>query len=346
MPEELTIAIDAMGGDRGSPPLLAGADLAAARLPGCRFLLFGDEAVVTPLWNGHARLRGCSSVIHCAHSVPMNARPGQALRDGRRHTSMWCAIEAVKNGEADIAVSAGNTGALMAMAKICLRPMASVERPAIAAVWPTMRGHSIVLDVGANIGTLARQLVDHAILGGALGRILFDLERPRVGLLNIGVEEIKGLEVIREAGAHLREADLPMIEYVGFVEGHDIGKGTADIVVTEGFAGNIALKSAEGTARQITAFLRRELEHGWRNRLGALLARPAFLRLREKLDPARSNGGVFLGLNGLVIKSHGNTDPDGFANAIAFARRLGGKGLVERIARDFASAEYARLYGQ
>jgi glycerol-3-phosphate acyltransferase PlsX len=216
-------------------------------------------------------------------------------------------------------LSAGNTGALMAMAKFNLKTMPGIERPAIAALWPTLRGESIVLDLGASIGGDARHLVDLAVMGGAMAQVLFDLERPSIGLLNIGVEEVKGLDQVREAGRILRETPPATIEYYGFVEGDDIGKGTVDVVVTEGFAGNIALKAAEGTAKQFAAYLRGALNRTLMARIGAFLARGAFRALREKMDPRRFNGGVLLGLNGVVIKSHGGTDAEGFAFAIDIA---------------------------
>ena len=229
---------------------------------------------------------------------------------------MWLAIDAVKKGEADVAVSAGNTGALMVMAKLGLKTMAGIERPAIAALWPTLKGESVVLDLGASIGADAQHLVDLAVMGSAMARVLLGLERPTVGLLNIGVEEQKGLEEVREAGQMLRDGKWPHFAYAGFVEGDDIGKGTVDVVVTEGFAGNIALKAAEGTARQMGQYLKTELSRTWITKLGYLLARSAFRALADKMDPRKSNGGVFLGLNGIVIKSHGGTDAEGFAYAI------------------------------
>jgi glycerol-3-phosphate acyltransferase PlsX len=246
----------------------------------------------------------------------MDAKPSQALRYGRWKSSMWLAIEAVKKGDADVAVSGGNTGALMAMAKFELKTLPGIERPAIAALWPTLRGESIVLDLGASIGADAEHLVDLAVMGAATARILFGLERPTVGLLNIGVEEVKGLEPVREAGRILREEKLPDLDYQGFVEGDDIGQGKVDVVVTEGFAGNIALKTAEGTARQMGEYLRRAMTRSFGARIGYLFARSAFRQLKERIDPRRSNGGVFLGLNGIVIKSHGGTDAEGFAAAI------------------------------
>src|SRR3954463_10841930 len=229
---------------------------------------------------------------------------------------MWLAIDSVKKGEADVAVSAGNTGALMAMARFHLHTLAGIDRPAIAAVWPTMRGDSVVLDLGATIGGDAHHLVEMALMGSAMASVLFNLERPTVGLLNIGVEEIKGHEEIREAAELLRAMNLPQLEYVGFVEGDGIGKGAADVIVSEGFSGNIALKAAEGTARQISDFLRAALSRTWLTRIGYLFARSAFKELRDKLDPNKSNGGVLLGLNGVVVKSHGGISAEGFAYAV------------------------------
>jgi glycerol-3-phosphate acyltransferase PlsX len=246
----------------------------------------------------------------------MDEKPSQALRNGRWKSSMWLALDAVKKGEADVAVSAGNTGALMAMAKFNLRMLPGIERPAIAALWPTLRGESIVLDLGASIGADAEHLINMAVMGSAMARVLFDLDRPTVGLLNIGVEEVKGLEPVREAGRILREEPPPHIEYVGFVEGDDIGKGSADVVVTEGFSGNIALKTAEGTARQFADYLKSAMSRTLLARIGYLFARGAFRMLRDKMDPRKSNGGVFLGLNGVVIKSHGGADAEGFAAAV------------------------------
>jgi glycerol-3-phosphate acyltransferase PlsX len=227
-----------------------------------KFVFFGDAARVRPLLDAEPGLSDVSTLRHTSVSVRMDAKPSQALRAGRRTSSMWLAIEAVKKNEADVAVSAGNTGALMAMAKICLHMMPGIGRPAIAAIWPTVRGKSIVLDLGASIGADARHLVDLAVMGSAMARIVLSIERPAVGLLNIGVEEIKGIGEVKTASRLLRETGLPNLDYRGFVEGDDIGKGTVDVVVTEGFAGNIALKTAEGTANQIAQYLRIEGQDG------------------------------------------------------------------------------------
>jgi len=326
----IRISIDAMGGDHGPEVTLPSLLRVSERRPDARFLIFGREDEVRPVLERLPRLKEISDFVHCEVAVRMDDKPSQALRNGRWKSSMWKAIEAVKDGEADACVSAGNTGALMAMSKFCLRTMADIERPAIAAIWPTIRGESIVLDVGATIGADAQQLVDFAILGAAMANALFDIERPTVGLLNVGVEEIKGQEEVKEAGRMLREAALDTMQYHGFVEGDDIGKGTVDVVVTEGFAGNIALKTAEGTARQIAEYLRAAMSRTLMARIGYLFARDAFQRLREKMDVRRTNGGVFLGLKGIVVKSHGAADEEGFAAAVELTYEMVKSGLFEK----------------
>src|SRR3984885_15279339 len=314
--DKVRIALDAMGGDHGPAVVVAGAALAMARHPASEFLFFGNSSLIGPLLDAKPDLKSASRLTHTDVAVRMEDKPSQALRYGRWKSSMWLAIDAVKKGEADMAVSGGNTGALMAMSKFNLKTLPGIERPAIAALWPTLRGESIVLDVGATIGADADHLVDLAVMGAATARILFGLPRPSVGLLNIGAEEAKGLEQVREAGRILREEGLPGLDYQGFVEGDDIGRGKVDVVVTEGFAGNIALKTAEGTARQLGEYLKRAMNSSWSARIGYLFARSAFQSLRERMDPRRANGGVFLGLNGIVIKSHGGADAEGFAAAI------------------------------
>jgi glycerol-3-phosphate acyltransferase PlsX len=311
--------------------VVAGAEISLQRHPDMEFILFGDADTVAPLLDKHTRLKAASRLVHTEVAVAMDAKPSQALRAGRWKSSMWLAIDAVKKGEADVAVSAGNTGALMAMAKFNLRTMAGIERPAIAAFWPTLTGESIVLDVGASIGADAQHIVDMAVMGGALARIVLGLERPKVALLNIGVEEIKGLEEVREAGRILREAQDPDFEYVGYIEGSEIGRGLVDVVVTEGFTGNIAIKVAEGTARQFAELLKLGMARSWRTKLGYLLSREAFAPLREKMDPTKANGGVFLGLNGIVIKSHGGSNHEGFAAAVDIGYEMVRYGLLGRI---------------
>jgi len=316
MPQKVRIALDAMGGDVGASVVVPGAAMSLARHPDSEFLLVGKRDLIEAELANHPQLKAVSRVIHTDVAVNMEDKPSQALRRGRKTSSMWLAIDAVKKGEADVVVSAGNTGALMAMARFILHTLEGVDRPAIAAVWPTTRGESVVLDLGATIGGDARHLAALAVMGSAMASVLFNLPRPKVGFLNIGTEEIKGHEEIREAGEMLRAANLPQLEYIGFVEGDGIGKGVADVVVTEGYSGNIALKSAEGTARQITELLRAAIGRSWLSQIGYLFARSAFRELRNKLDPKKSNGGVFLGLRGVVVKSHGGMDAEGFAYAV------------------------------
>jgi phosphate acyltransferase len=316
MPQKVRIALDAMGGDVGASVVIPGAAISLSRHPGTEFLLFGDRAQIEAQLARHPALTAASRVVHTDVAVSGKEKPSQALRRGRKSSSMWLAIDAVKKGEADVAVSAGNTGALMAMARFNLRTLPGIDRPAIAAVWPTLRGDSVVLDLGATIGGDAHHLVALAVMGGAMASVLFNRKRPTVGLLNIGVEEIKGHEEIREAAELLRAMNLPQLDYVGFVEGDGIGKGAADVIVTEGFSGNIALKASEGTARQMSDLLRTAMARTWRSRIGYLFAKNAFKELRDKLDPNKSNGGVLLGLNGVVVKSHGGINAEGFAYAV------------------------------
>jgi glycerol-3-phosphate acyltransferase PlsX len=336
MGKAVRISLDAMGGDHGPSVLLPGAALALAKNPDISFLMYGDEAVLKPLLAQHSALLARTQIIHASVAIDMGDKPSQALRKGLRVSSMWMAIEALKKGEADVCVSAGNTGALMAMSKVCLNTMAPIDRPAIACIWPTIRGESIVLDVGASIGADAQHLVDLAIMGAAMAQIVLKVPRPSVGLLNVGVEEIKGIEEVKAANRILREAEFASLTYHGFVEGDDIGQGIVNVVVTEGFTGNIALKTAEGTARQIATYLREAMSSSWLSKLGYLLARGAFASLRQKVDPRRANGGVFLGLNGIVIKSHGGTDALGFCGAVDIAYQMAQNDLLARI-RDTVS---------
>jgi glycerol-3-phosphate acyltransferase PlsX len=343
MSTQIRIALDAMGGDHGPSVVLPGAAKALERRPDIEFLLVGDEARIAPLLAQHPTLKERSTILHTGVSVGMDEKPSQALRRTRRSSSMWMAIEAVKNGQADVVVSAGNTGALMAMSTICLRTMAGIARPAIACMWPTTRGRSIVLDVGATIGGDAQHYVDLAIMGSAMARIVLEIERPTVGLLNVGVEEIKGIEEVKAAGRMLREGTFPAMQYQGFVEGDDIGKGTVDVVVTEGFTGNIALKTAEGTAKQLADVLRNAMSSGLMSKIGYLFARGAFQQLKDKMDPRNVNGGVFLGLDGVVIKSHGGTDALGFSNAIGIGFEMVRHQLLGQIRDSLAQSDDVRI---
>ena len=330
----LVVSIDAMGGDNAPGAVIDGIAIARVRHPGARFLLHGRQGELERLIAGKAGLVDVVEIRPAADVVGMDDKPSQALRRGRE-TSMWKAIQSVKDGEAATAVSAGNTGALMAMAKFQLRPLEGIQRPAIAALWPTMRGQSIVLDVGANVGSEARHLVDFAVMGAAFARVLFGVNTPLVGLLNIGTEEVKGNEQVKLAAQMLREANLP-IQFEGFIEGDDISAGTVDVVVSDGFSGNIALKSAEGAARLVAHYLSTSLRSSWLSMIGAALASGAFKVLRAKMDPRANNGGVFLGLNGTVVKSHGSTDGFGYASAVDVAVEMARQDIVNRIAADIA----------
>jgi glycerol-3-phosphate acyltransferase PlsX len=327
-----TISLDAMGGDGGPGVVVPGAALALARQPDLRFQFFGARPRLEAELAAHKDLSARALIVHTDIAVEMQDKPSQAVRRGRG-SSMWLALEAVQKGEADCMVSAGNTGALMAMAKLCLRTMPGIERPAIAGQWPTISKPCIVLDLGANIGATARQLADYALMGAAMARALFHVERPSVGLLNIGVEEIKGVEEVRQAHAWLKQTDL-QIDYRGFVEGDQIGQRVADVVVVEGFAGNMALKTAEGTARQMAAYVREALTSSWAARIGALFAARGLRALKDRMDPGRLNGGPFLGLNGIAIKSHGGTDAFGFASAINVGYQMVESNVLERLAAD------------
>lgn len=335
MPQTRTLALDAMGGDVGPEVVVPGAAISLERHPELQFLLVGDEARIAPVLERHQNLKARSEIAHTDQVIAMDAKPSQALRRGKG-SSMWLALDAVKNGRAKAAVSAGNTGALMAMAKFVFRPMPGIERPAIAALWPTTTSECIVLDVGANIGATSRQLADFALLGAAMGRALFHIEKPTVGLLNVGVEEIKGDDIVKDAHSLLKNADLPLT-YKGFVEGHQIGQGVVDVVVVEGFAGNIALKTAEGTARQIGTYIKDAMTRSLLSKAGAFLAQGGFRALKEKMDPRRVNGGTFLGLNGIAVKSHGGSDALGFASAIDLGYEMAQSGLLSRLGEDLAA---------
>ena len=334
MVQDLTVSIDAMGGDAGPAAILAGAAIARRRHPKVRFLFHGDEKIIRPLLSRYRALAKHAELRHAPDVIRMEEKPSQAIRRGR-NSSMWHAVDAVANKSATVAVSAGNTGALMAISMVRLGLIEGISRPAIAVIWPTMRGQSVVLDVGANAACEAEQLVDFAVMGEAFARTVFGLERPTVGLLNIGEEEAKGSEPVKRAAQILRASKLP-IEFNGFVEGDDIGMGLVDVVVTDGFTGNVALKTAEGTAKLVAHFLGHALTRSLFGRLGALLASGALRALRRKMDPRRANGGVFLGLNGVVVKSHGGSDALGFASAVDLAIDMAQSDMIARISADRA----------
>lgn len=323
------IAIDTMGSDQGPEPLIRGTALALRENRNFTPLFFGDKKILTKLVANEAILAD-ASVTHTSNIVAMTDKPSHVIRRGR-DTSMWAAIEAVKNQTADAIVSGGNTGALMAVSRLQLKMIAGIDRPAVTALWPTKNGKVVVLDVGANVEADEDQLVSFAIMGEAFFRALTGKAKPTVGLLNVGAEELKGHDLIRNAARVLREAD-PDMAFRGFVEGNDISRGAVDVVVTDGFSGNIALKSAEGAARLVGGFVKDALTSSWRSKLGALLMKSALEHLKVKIDPSSANGGVFLGVNGIVIKSHGSSDAKGVASAVAMAASLAGKPFRDEVA--------------
>ena len=314
--ERFTLSVDAMGGDRAPDMVVAGLALAAERHPGARFLLIGDEPRLARLLRKHKRAAAHTVVRHTSDAVPGDMKPAAALR--LRNSSMRLAIDAVAGGEAAGVVSAGNTGALLTLAKIVIKTLPGIDRPALAAITPSERGDLIMLDLGANMTCDVRNLVEFAVMGDVFARTVLGLPQPTIGLLNVGAEEMKGDDQRRQAADALRDSYLGP-QFHGFVEGHDIAAGTTDVIVTDGFTGNVALKTIEGTGRLIRALLRQVFTSSLTARAGYLLARPGLDRLREWMDPRRYNGAVMLGLNGVVVKSHGGTDAAGFAHAIDVA---------------------------
>ena len=329
MSHGITIALDAMGGDSAPGIVLKGADIARQRYPSIDYLLFGDEEMVRPLLAKLPALSDTTTLVHTNEIVADDAKPSAALRSGRG-SRMRLAIDAVADGRAAGVVSAGNTGALMAMAKFVLKMLPGIDRPAIASFFPTQRGESVMLDLGANIECDAENLVQFALMGDVFARTVLGLIEPTVGLLNVGEEDLKGNDAVRGASARLRLAVTP-IRFYGFVEGDDIAAGTVDVVVTDGFTGNVAVKTAEGTAKLFTEFLEAAFSHSLSARIGYLFARGALRKLRMRCDPRRYNGAMLLGLNGIAVKSHGSTDAFGFANAIGVAVDMNVNGFLDKI---------------
>ncbi|MDP1631571.1 MAG: phosphate acyltransferase PlsX [Caulobacter sp.] len=332
MPQTLVISIDAMGGDHGPSVVVAGVDIAARAIPDLRFLLHGDEAQINPELAKWPAARAVSTVLHTDKAISMDEKPAQAMRRGKG-SSVWNAVEALREGQAAVAVSAGNTGALMAISKLLLRMAPGIARPAIVASWPTLTGVTAVLDVGANVESDAAQLVEFAIMGAAFHHAVHGSARPTVGVLNVGSEEEKGHDEVRGAHALLRATTLDL-DYRGFVEGNDIAKGTVDVIVTDGFTGNVALKTAEGLARFFAAEMRSTFTSSPMAMLGALFASSGLRKMRQRLDPGAVNGGPLLGLNGIVVKSHGGADAKGFAAAIRVAADLARSDFTAEIERN------------
>jgi glycerol-3-phosphate acyltransferase PlsX len=328
------IAVDAMGGDSGPSAMIAGASRALRRDPSLQFVIFGDERQVGAELERHKDLRDAAAIAHAAEAIGASEKPSQAIRRART-TSMGMAINAVKEGKADAAVSGGNTGAMMAMSKLALRTLPGIDRPALAALLPTLADTDLVmLDLGANTECDAQNLVQFAVMGSAYARTVLTIPKPRVKLLNIGTEELKGTDELKEAAALLRDADYLAFRFDGFTEGDQLSRGHVDVVVTDGFSGNIALKTAEGTARFVTDLLRRAFKSSLRSKAGFALSRPALNLLKVHLDPNNHNGAVFLGLNGLVVKSHGSATPKGVANAIGVAARMVRNDIIRKIGDD------------
>lgn len=328
------IAIDAMGGDCGPATMISGAARALRRDHSLDFAIYGDEAQIAAELQRHGSLRQSVTVVHSPEAIESSEKPSQAIRRAKT-TSMGMAINAVKEGKADAAVSGGNTGALMAMSKLALRTMPGIDRPALAALLPTLGDRDcVMLDLGANTECDAQNLVQFAVMGAAYSRCVLGIASPRVKLLNIGTEELKGTDELKEAAQLLREADYLPLSFKGFTEGDQLSRGEVDVVVTDGFSGNIALKTAEGTARFVTDLLRRAFTSSLRSKAGFALSRPALNLLKVHLDPNNHNGAVFLGLNGLVVKSHGGANPKGVANAIQVAARMVRNDITRKIGED------------
>ncbi|HVG48108.1 MAG TPA: phosphate acyltransferase PlsX [Rubellimicrobium sp.] len=333
----VVISLDAMGGDKGPQVVVAGLEAFLKDTPGSRVLLHGPREVLTPLTR---RLGDRVRVVHAPETVAMSDKPSQVMRSGK-DTSMWSAIDAVREGEAQAVVSCGNTGALMAVSMLRLRKVPGVNRPAIACLWPSRNParFNVMLDVGADIRADAEDLLVYALMGTSYARQGLGIQRPRIGLLNVGTEEHKGRQELKDA-LELIENAAPKgeFDFVGFVEGSDIPSDRVDVIVTDGFTGNVALKTGEGTATLIAGLLREALNLGPLSKLGAVFAMRALDRLRLRIDPRRVNGGVFLGLNGTVIKSHGSADATGVAAALTLAHRLATAGFAGRLAARVATA--------
>ena len=332
MTDLITVSIDGMGGDNAPEMIVGGINMACKEDSSVRYLLFGDETKLRPLLDKNPLARQSCEIRHTTDIVTMNDKPTTALRSGK-NSSMRLAIDAVKNGEALAVVSAGNTGALMAMATIVLKTLPGINRPAIVTSFPTQKGDCVMLDLGANIECDAENLVQFAVMGEVFARYELDIDHPSVGILNVGVEGLKGNDSVKKASSILQNSNLP-VKFFGFVEGDDIGKGTVDVIVTDGFTGNIALKTAEGTAQLITFFLKKFLTDSLISKIGALISRPALEKFRAHFDPRRYNGAMLVGLNGICVKSHGGTDALGFSHAIQAGVKLAKNDFNEVIKQD------------
>lgn len=329
-----TIALDAMGGDYGPDVIVPGAAQALKKIPGTKFIFFGDESKIAPVLDQYPALKSASTITHTDKKISSSDKPSAAIR-ASKDTSMRLAIEAVKDGQAQSVVSAGNTGALMVLSKMILKMLPGIDRPAIASVMPNAKGSSVVLDLGANLECDSEVLVQFAMLGAVYARVVRGIESPTVGLLNVGTEDMKGHEEVRDAAAILSSIKFNG-KYHGFVEGNDITKGTVDVVVTDGFTGNVALKTAEGVGKLTSQFLKDAFKSSPLAMLGYILASGAMKQLKSKLNPSKYNGGMFLGLDGVAVKSHGSSDIDGTENAILVAANLVHNGFNARVAAEIS----------
>lgn len=334
MSKNVVIALDAMGGDHAPDIVIKGVDIVRVQYPNARFLLFGDEKRLTPLLDAHPGVKPVCEIRHTDQAISGEDKPSHALRKGRK-SSMRLAIDAVRDGDAGGVVSAGNTGALMAMAKFSLRTLPGINRPALASMLPSPLGETVMLDLGANVECDADNLVQFAVMGADFARAVLGRVPPRVGLLNVGSEELKGSDTIKEAGERLRNIPNPPFEYYGFIEGNDINRGIVDVVVTDGFTGNVALKTAEGVASLFATFLKAGFMSSTMAKIGYLFSKGGLRVLKDRLDPRTYNGGVFLGLNGVCVKSHGGTDALGFANAVAVTIEMVAEGMIEKMITHF-----------
>ncbi|MDU8912661.1 phosphate acyltransferase PlsX [Aestuariicoccus sp. MJ-SS9] len=338
--DQVVLSIDAMGGDLGPAAVVAGIALSAKANPEIRFLLHGPKPELERLLAKRGDLADRCELRHATGVVKMDDKPSYVMRNGK-DTSMWSTLEAVRNGEATVAVSCGNTGALMALSMVRLRKLPGINRPAIAILWPSRnpQGFNVMLDVGADIRADAEDLLQYALMGMSYARNGLGLTRPRVGLLNVGTEEHKGRAELKEAHELIgRHAEAGSYDFVGFVEGGDIPGKRCDVIVTDGFTGNVALKTGEGTASLIGDLLRQAFAYSFMSRLASLLAFTSLNRLKKRIDPRRVNGGVFLGLNGTVVKSHGSADETGVSAAVKLAVQLAQQGFNDKLAARVATA--------
>ncbi len=341
------ISVDVMGGDLGPRPLIAGLSRAIRENPDLRFVLHGDEETINGLLVKRVSLREASEIRHAEDVVPMDEKPSRALRQGRK-SSLWQSLQCVADGDAKVALSGGNTGAIVAMAMLALRKAPGVHRPAIAVHWPAenANGFNVALDMGADVRADADSLLQYAVMGSEYSRLVFGIEHPRVGLLNVGSEDTKGRPELHDAAVLLDAAkhdDALDFDYIGFVEGPDILSDNVDVIVTDGFTGNIAMKASEGTAAFIRRTLKDAFSHSILSRIGSLFALTSLRRLKMRIDPRRVNGGVFLGLNGAVVKSHGSADAVGFSSAVHLAAKMAAGDLPGLVTQQLSRFDMEQL---